>query len=1123
MSREYDRAFKQLNQNQLEAVESVDGPVLVIAGPGTGKTQLISVRVGHILKQTDTPANAILLLTFTEAGVQALRERLDLLVGAAGYDVQLNTYHAFGGEVFRQFPDYFGRGELNLIEELGTDTLLREIIAKLPYSNPLKFADSYINDLKNFISDSKRALLSPQDIGKVVTNNLSFFVDANIAAKDRLSSLGNVSKKTVVLFEDIHSILGNIPRQKLPANVQPIVNYVQAELESALQNYKDFGKLTQLSQWKNVWLEKNANGNFVFGGKLLNDRVKAATGIYNSYQRILEKRDLYDYDDMILRAIDALEKNRELKYSLAEKYSYILLDEFQDTNPAQFRLVQLLTDHPVNEGRPNVMAVGDDDQAIYAFQGAEQANMANFVRHYKDVKIISLKKNYRSSPEIIEIGQKIISQVKGRLHDEFIGIDKSLVQGNQDLSEPAVIEMRHFKSDAAQYSWIATEISKMMEEGIPGKEIAVLAPKHRFIEPLLTYLARLKIDANYERRENILDGRIVLQLEQMSRLVVALAEGNETLANSLWPQILSYDFWKVATDRIWRISWQSRESHEPWTGILLNDPLLRKIAVFFLRLAEILPTTSLEEQIDILLGVPKEKIEAGEYDEIKMPIESPLFKYHFSGVKASKSPYSFVKLIGDLSVLRSRLDNWQHNYKQRSNLRTLVEFIEGHRAAGINIVNTVSYHENRSSVNLLTAYGAKGREFRAVFIAAAIDEVWGSSSRNQGYRLSLPANLSFIRYQGASEDERLRLLYVAATRARTRLLLTSYEQDLSGKKTSPLKYLAIEQEGDYNFRANTLPPKYNHLIIDKSPIMSTEDALSYWTSRHQPPFSSTLREVLNPKLQRYQLSPTDLIKFLDVTNGGPERFFLESLLGFPRAPSLIGIFGTALHNTIRSIGFHLRREGKLPNLKMINEIFNNQLSKTDILADDYQNLLTRGHDSLKTWFKERGSELKVSDRYEYNFSNEGSSLGPVRLTGRIDRLAIDEKTKSLRAIDYKIGRSYKQWRGSVLKLHQFRQQLLFYKLVVSSSRRFKNYGMESGSIEFVEPDTEGNTPDLEIRYTEEELNEFGELVGAVWDSIQSLNFPKINKYPATLAGIKKFESDLINKKTPAGSRRSLKD
>lgn len=410
--------------------------MLVIAGPGTGKTQLISTRVGYILQTTDTPADAILLLTFTEAGVQAMRERLNRLIGKAAYDVQLSTYHAFGGEIFRRYPDYFEGAQLTLIEELGADSSLREIIAKLPYSNPLKFADNYINDLKSFISEAKRALLSPEDIQQIADDNLKFIAATNQGCQRLLNKLTLVSKKTVPVFEELLTAFSSTPGTKLPDAVLPLVRYSQGELEVALESFRQTGKTTQLTEWKRRWLARDNNGNYILDGQRVNQRLRAAGGIYKSYQQRLASQRLYDYDDMILRAIEALQANPELKYSLAERYSYVMLDEFQDTNPAQFKLVQLLTDHPVHEGRPNVLAVGDDDQAIYAFQGAEHANMANFARHYKDVKIISLRQNYRSWQDLINTSGSIAGQIQGRLQAEFKDVEKKLVAANDNLPEP---------------------------------------------------------------------------------------------------------------------------------------------------------------------------------------------------------------------------------------------------------------------------------------------------------------------------------------------------------------------------------------------------------------------------------------------------------------------------------------------------------------------------------------------------------------------------------------------------------------------------------------------------------------------------------------------------------------
>ncbi|MBX4199814.1 ATP-dependent helicase, partial [Candidatus Saccharibacteria bacterium] len=413
----FEKAFKGLNDIQRAAVTTLEGPILVIAGPGTGKTQLVTTRIGHILKTTDTLPSNILCLTFTEAGVEAMRERLNLFLGQAAYEINISTYHAFGSEIIRRYPEYFEAG-LEPIDELESFTILRSIITRLPYSNPLKFADAQLPDILRFISDSKRALLLPKDVRVIAKNNQSHIELLNKAAEPVLSKLGVISKKSLPLFEQLLPILDSSPTQKvkMPGSVRPLAYYAANSLKEALAEVDVNGKTTPITVWKNAWLAKDQDGNFIFAGQKQNEKLEAAAGVYEHYQSNLTKRRLYDYDDMILRAIDVLQSRPELKYTIAEQYLYIMLDEFQDTNPAQMRLIELLTDHPVLEGRPNVLAVGDDDQAIYAFQGADHANMAEFARHYSGVKIITLEENYRSYPEVLETASRVAGQISDRLH-----------------------------------------------------------------------------------------------------------------------------------------------------------------------------------------------------------------------------------------------------------------------------------------------------------------------------------------------------------------------------------------------------------------------------------------------------------------------------------------------------------------------------------------------------------------------------------------------------------------------------------------------------------------------------------------------------------------------------------
>ncbi|HEX5447922.1 MAG TPA: PD-(D/E)XK nuclease family protein, partial [Candidatus Saccharimonadales bacterium] len=639
--------------------------------------------------------------------------------------------------------------------------------------------------------------------------------------------------------------------------------------------------------------------------------------------------------------------------------------------------------------------------------------------------------------------------------------------------------------------------------------IAILAPKHRYLEPILPYLAQQKLPVRYERRENILDEPLLHQLEQMSRLVIALSDGDELQADSLWPEVLSYNFWRVPVEQIWKIGWRTKSAREPWTGALLNEPALADVAGFFLSLQKALPISTLEEQLDGLIG------HGGSAEKFNLPISSPLFEYYFGPKAAEADSMEYAELINELNILRSNLREWRRGGQGPLGLRDFVEFIEGHRAAGLNILNTSPYHESADAVNLLTAYGAKGREFQAVFVVSAIDEVWGSASRNQGYRLSLPANLTYIRYQGASEDERLRLMFVAATRARTRLYFTGYQQTLAGKPMNRLKYLDIsEDEGKLISRV--LPESFNEIIEDKTDSLSLKTARSYWTDRHQPPFKRDLKSVLAPQLQRYQLSATHLNHFLDILNAGPSSFFLECILCFPSAPDRTTVYGTAMHNTLRWAGGILTREGQMPTENRLAEILAVQLGRVDLRSEDFNSLLQRGQLALHEWLKQSGKKLKATDRFEYDFKDEGVFCGEAHLSGKLDRIVVDEKRHRVTVVDYKTGQSYKRWQSSVVKLHKFRQQLMVYKLLIEGSNRFKNYQVEKGVIEFIEPDADGRINRLELLYNDTEMEEIKKLINAVWSHIQQLDLPDTSGYPLNISGIRTFEKDLIKQlNTPA--------
>lgn len=389
----------RLNKAQQAAVDHIYGPLLVLAGPGTGKTQLLSARIAHILKATDANAHNILCLTFTESAAQNMRERLSSIIGPDAYDVHIGTYHSFGSDIIRSYPEYFEAVDL----ESGKDTRLEKplndiqqiqivssILENLPYDSPLRSARHYVKSIVSTISELKRGLYTPDSLRALATENLRLCHELSPQIADCLEGIKRFPSKadqSIALFEQVCSLL------------EPHAGLAELacdELEHALAEAVDQNSSKPLTAWKNTWLQKDDHDQFVFTDTDVHKKMSELAKIFDRYQQTLAEQQLYDYDDMILRAIEALKKHADLRFTLQEKYQFILLDEFQDTNAAQFELVRLLGDNPVNEGQPNIFAVGDDDQAIYAFQGAHASNMLQFLREYQSVAVVNLTENYLS-------------------------------------------------------------------------------------------------------------------------------------------------------------------------------------------------------------------------------------------------------------------------------------------------------------------------------------------------------------------------------------------------------------------------------------------------------------------------------------------------------------------------------------------------------------------------------------------------------------------------------------------------------------------------------------------------------------------------------------------------------
>ncbi|MFH1422665.1 MAG: ATP-dependent helicase, partial [Planctomycetota bacterium] len=333
-----------LNSEQKKAVEHGSGPLLVVAGAGTGKTSVITKRIAHIIASKKARPSEILALTFTDKAAGEMEERVDILVPYGFNDVWISTFHAFGDSILRENAVDAGlSGDYHLLSPAESAVFMCENLFALPlnYYRPLGNPTQYINSMLNLFSKAKDEDISPDEYIRYAEKSL---------------------KKAAT------------PEEK-------------EEAEKHLE----------------------------------------AAQTYQKYEELKKKNNYFDFGDQVVMALDILKKHPSILKKYQDKFKYILVDEFQDTNYAQFEMVKLIA-----ASHKNITVVGDDDQSIYKFRGACLSNILDFKSTYPDAEQVVLRQNYRSTQIILNSAYKLIMQNNPERLEVKNNINKELVSSRLD-------------------------------------------------------------------------------------------------------------------------------------------------------------------------------------------------------------------------------------------------------------------------------------------------------------------------------------------------------------------------------------------------------------------------------------------------------------------------------------------------------------------------------------------------------------------------------------------------------------------------------------------------------------------------------------------------------------------
>ncbi len=1056
----FKERYSKLNKKQREAVDHIDGPLLVIAGPGSGKTELLGVRTANILNKTDTPLGSILCLTFTDSASHTMRERLIDLLGESGYRVPIHTFHSFCVEIMNRYPEFFHSGvTFHPADEVAKISIIESIIRELDDENPLssyhpKKGYIHLNSVRECISSLKQGGLTPDEFLSIIQKNkkelsfiekeLSFLsnrVNKGMLEEARVRAEKLISKEDKSLFKSLSFAIGN----------------------ALLKNSKS---TTLLSEFKAKMTIREDSGYILKDRKYI-EKMESLAEVYKSYEKKMYEEGLYDFEDMILRVISVLRANEALKLTLQEKYLHIMIDEFQDTNGVQMRLLELLTDNHINEGKPNICVVGDDDQAIYRFQGAELSNIIRFKKKYRDVKVIALTDNYRSTQDIIDTSTKVINKGEERLVNIIPNLNKNLKSAvKQDGGN---VVFKKFETEEEEYSFVATKIGELIKT-TPPSEIAVISRLNKNLNKALPYFYQKQIPVVYHKNDNVLDLPQIRQIINILRLSVRIMSGDRYFSEELLPEIISYPFWGVSREELWNLSVNSYQTKNSWLSCMANSSKLSNIRDFLLDLGVKAKNEPAENVIDIIIGSKEGTM------------ISPFKEYYFKKENFNQNPEEYVNLISSLRsffrVLR------EHKEGRVIKATDVIEFVDLCEKNNIRISRKQS---RLNAVSLISSHGAKGMEFETVFVLNCQDEVW-NSNRGGMSTLSLPTNLPLKR-AGDNYDDKLRIFYVTLTRAKKNIFLTLHTLTGSNRKNTPLSFISHIPAEEDSFTKN----------------ITTVSEKSFY------PIKSKEKDILFPLVEKYKLSSTDLCYFLDISSGGPEKFFEDKMLRFPQKKSTPMSFGTAMHNSISDIYMKIKNDDTFPKEKQVLNIFKNHLISERLSEKDFNKCLKKGEKSLSLYIKKRKKDFLPEHQIERSFRNQGCSVEGIDITGAVDKIIIQDN--KIEVVDFKTGRPVLSWKGKddyeKIKLWKFKKQLIFYKLLIESSEEFKGkYEVATGVIDFLEPKEE-EFLSLTTEFTEEDIDTNKELIKKVGQSIKKLHFPSISKYKSSYSGILKFEEDIL--------------
>lgn len=987
------REYNKLNSQQKQTVDEIEGPVMVIAGPGTGKTQIIAMRVANILRVTQTNPYNILCLTFTNSATQAMKERLLQIIGPASYQVHIHTFHSFCNEVIQTFPEKFVTAkDINQLTDLEQIQTIQQILKDNSYKfiKPFKSPNHYQKAIITTIGDLKQENIVPEKFSKLIKKELEEFNNIPDLYHDKGNNRGSMKAKYTTIQNDL------------------------------------------------------------FKNKELAD-------IYEKYQTTLEKKGQYDYADMILFVLNTFVSDPEILATYQEKYQYILVDEYQDTNSAQNKLVQILGSF---YEEPNIFVVGDDEQSIFRFQGASLENILQFKEIYPNAQTIILEHNYRSGQHILDASRALIENNQNQIYNR-LRISKKLTSQIKHLKGD--IHLAEFSHGSIESFYVAKKIKELIKNRSNPDEIAVLYKEHRDAAELIDFLSKLNIPYIIEIGGNILEDP---EINKIITYLKALNFGVEKTDNELLLEILHYPFFGISPLDIYKIVVEANKQRKNVFDIIISNRILNTL--------ELDEPQAIQEFVKIFLENRHLANHTTFAHAFEIIINTSGYLNYLLGLSESFHHLNRLQTLFD----EIKLLNTKNKHLKLSGFLRFIDLLLENDLP----IKQRELSANYAGVHLMTAHKAKGQEFETIFLLHITDKHWGNKTKRELIKLpkSILKTINKSNDEAPDDEEERRLFYVALTRAKKSIYLTyagSYGDSENPTLTIPSKFIL------------EIPAKFIHSVKTKKYEDRFDERLRLTFAKRKWQPSAALEEFLHNLIKDFKLSPTALNNYLEC----PQRFFYDNILRVPKTKDFTQSYGTAVHKALENLFRKFKRDFRLPKKEDFINDYKTVLDEEIFTDYNRKHALEQGIDTLEKYYDFYAHEWQgrgVPLSCELDFSRHDVHFNNIPITGKIDRVDLIDKIGNIvRIIDYKTStpKSQNYLLGQTKEKNtDYLYQAYFYKLLADTDPLFQ-WTVGDIEFDFVAPDN-NRFRKVSLPIDKNEFAKFKTIVEKTYDKIVALDF-----------------------------------